>query len=180
MGAILIGGVTAGAWLDSFFAVFDYSVFQMFGSVQNGFFTFLAKVFTSMGEVIYGVLFCILCIALIFFKRTRRLGLALVFAIVIGTLLTNFIIKPAVLRVRPYNTLQNDPLYWSWYLKAGALSESDYCFPSGHTTIATEISIVLCYIHAGSKRGKAKGVCWIFPLIVFGSSSRNSTILGYL
>lgn len=64
-------------------------------------------------------------------------------AIVIGTLVTNVIAKPAVLRIRPYNTLQDVDFYWKAYIGAGALSESDYSFPSGHTTGVFEISMAL-------------------------------------
>ncbi|MCQ2512918.1 MAG: phosphatase PAP2 family protein [Lachnospiraceae bacterium] len=68
------------------------------------------------------------------------------------------------LSVRPYNTLQSNPQFWSWYVAAGKLCESDYCFPSGHTTGATEIAIVLMLCHIRAKKGK---VAWIFPLCAF-------------
>ena len=48
------------------------------------------------------------------------------------------------------------------------LSESDYCFPSGHTTGATEVVMVLLLCHATSKRKSAKAFCWIFPLAAIG------------
>jgi hypothetical protein len=65
------------------------------------------------------------------------------------------------LRIRPYNTLQSNSDYMSWYQFAGSLSESDYSFPSGHTTGAFEIAtaLFLCF-----KSDKKKGA-WIFPVV---------------
>ncbi len=47
------------------------------------------------------------------------------------------------LRIRPYNTLQEYADYMGWYNFAGAFSESDYSFPSGHTTAAFEMATAL-------------------------------------
>ncbi|MCF0141775.1 MAG: phosphatase PAP2 family protein, partial [Parasporobacterium sp.] len=111
------------------------------------------------------ILFAVFGLVLCFFKRTRKVGFAIVIAVIIGTLLTNVIIKPMVLRVRPYNTLQNVPGFFDWYVKAGMCSESDYCFPSGHTTGAMEVGIALFLRHIGSKKKAAKGLCWFFLLV---------------
>ena len=153
-----------GTWLDTTFSGFDMAVFSFFGNMQNDILTAVAKVFTTMGSVPYVVLFAVLGLILCCFRRTRKCGLAIVFAIAIGTLLTNVLIKPMVLRIRPYNTLQNIADYFKWYTGAGLLSESDYCFPSGHTTGAVEIAVVLCMCHASCKK---KGVAWIFPVGAF-------------
>lgn len=158
----ILAAATLGSWLDTTFAGFDWSVFSFFGKIQNDILTFLATAFTSMGAVSYTVLFAILGLVLILFKKTRKLGLALVIAIALGTLLTNLLFKPMALRIRPYNTLQNVGDFLKWYTGAGMLAESDYCFPSGHTTAATEIAIVLCLCHGS--HGK-KRIAWIFPLI---------------
>ena len=117
-----------------------------------------------MGETKYGVMIAVLGLILILFKKTRKYGLAIVFAIIIGTFLTNILIKPMVLRIRPYNTLQDIADYFGWYTNAGLLAESDYSFPSGHTTIATELGVVLCLLFASE--GK-KRIAWIFPVAAF-------------
>lgn len=164
MTSFLLAG-TFGAQLDVWFSGFDYSIFQFFGNMQNYILTIIAKGFTAMGSTMYVAMFAALGLILCFFRRTRKVGFAVVFAVIIGTLLTNVLIKPWALRIRPYNTLQGNAAYWSWYVGAGMLSESDYCFPSGHTTGATEIAIALMLCHLSSKRKSAKAFFWVFPLV---------------
>ncbi len=175
--SILLAG-SIGELLDSIFASFDMAVFSFFGGIQSGFLTAIAKIFTAMGSTKYVALFGVFALVLCFFRRTRKVGLALLFAILIGTLITNIIVKPLVLRVRPYNTLQDIPEYWAWYLGAGSLCESDYCFPSGHTTGAFEIATVLCLMYATTKKKK---IAWIFPLIaLLTAASRVYLMVHYV
>lgn len=157
---LLAGSI--GDQLNSAFYGLDMAIFHFFGSIQSDFLTAIAKIFTAMGSTKYVVLFAVMGLIMCFFKRTRKVGFALVFAVIIGTLLTNVIIKPAVLRIRPYNTLQGDAQYWAWYLGAGMLCESDYSFPSGHTTGAFEIATALFLCHFTEKKKK---VAWIFPVV---------------
>lgn len=153
--------LTIGDSIDSAFYSFDMLVFKFFGSIQNSFFTFLAKFFTTFGDEAFTIPIVILAAVLCFFKKTRRYGFTLLFAIAVGTVITNVIVKPAVLRIRPYNTLQDVADYWSWYLGAGSLSEGDYSFPSGHTTAAVETAVALfiCF------RKDKKKIAWLFPAI---------------
>ncbi|MBR5930979.1 MAG: phosphatase PAP2 family protein [Lachnospiraceae bacterium] len=175
MNVLLAGSL--GALLDTVFANLDMSIFAFFGNLQSGFLTTIAKIFTAMGSTKYVALFGLLGLILIFFRRTRKVGLALVFAIIIGTLITNIVLKPMALRVRPYNTLQHIPEFWNWYVGAGQLCESDYCFPSGHTTGAFEIAMVLCLTHISARK---KRVAWIFPLVaVITGASRIYLMVHY-
>lgn len=153
--------MTLGASIDSAFYSFDMWAFKFFGSMQNGFLTGLAKFFTTFGDEAFVIPMVVFGIVLCFFKKTRKYGFALIFAIAVGTIITNVVVKPAVLRIRPYNTLQQDASYWAWYIGAGALSEGDYSFPSGHTTASFEIAtaLFLCF-----KKDKKK-IAYIFPVI---------------
>lgn len=171
---------TLGDKIDSAFYGFDVAIYKIFGAMQNGFFTAISKVFTSFGDENFVIPLAVLGVILCLFKKTRKYGFALVFAIAIGTLVTNVVVKPMVLRIRPYNTLQNAPIwdeYSKWYQAAGALSESDYSFPSGHTTAAFEVAIAmaLCFRSDGKK-----GISWIFPIIaVFTMCSRIYLMVHY-
>lgn len=155
--------MTLGTSIDSAFYSFDMWVFKFFGSMQNDFLTGIAKFFTTFGDEAFVIPVVVFGIALCFFKKTRKYGFALIFAIAAGTLITNVLVKPAVLRIRPYNTLQQDASYWAWYIGAGALSEGDYSFPSGHTTAAFEIAtaLFLCF-----KKDKKK-IAYVFPVLAF-------------
>ena len=161
---LLLTTAAIGSSLDISFFDFDMSIFRFFGSIQNDILTVIAKIFTAMGETKYGIMIGIFGLILFLFKRTRKYGMAILFAIIIGTFLTNILIKPIVLRIRPYNTLQSIAEYFGWYTNAGLLAESDFSFPSGHTTIATELGVVLCLLFASE--GK-KRIAWIFPVVSF-------------
>lgn len=156
--------MTIGSSIDKAFYGFDIAVFNFFASMQNSFLTALAKIFTSFGDEGFVIPMAVLGIVLMLFKKTRKYGLALVFAIVVGTLVTNVIVKPMVLRIRPYNTLQGNAQYWAAYIGAGALSESDYSFPSGHTTAAFELATAMFLTFRSD--GKKK-ICWLFPVLAF-------------
>lgn len=176
---ILLAG-QLGIWLDQTFANFDLSVFYAIGQYQSDFLTTLAKIFTAMGSVKYGILIGILGGVLCLFKRTRKVGLSLVFAMLLGILFTNLILKPIALRIRPYNSLQHDLRYWAYYIGAGQLCESDFSFPSGHTSGAFTVAIPLLFCHATSKNKGAKAICWIFPIFAIATGiSRIYLMLHY-
>lgn len=159
MGFMLL---TIGESIDTVFYNFDIAVFKFFAAIQNSFLTAVAKFFTSFGDEAFVIPVVILGVVLILFKKTRKYGFALVFAIVVGTLVTNVIAKPLVLRIRPYNTLQDLEWFWEAYIGAGALSESDYSFPSGHTTAAFEIAVSMFLVFRS--QGKKK-LAWVFPAL---------------
>lgn len=154
--------MTLGNTIDKTFYGFDTAIFEFFGRMQCSFLTFVAKIFTSFGDEAFVIPMIILGAVLMLFKKTRKYGITLFFAIIIGTLITNVIVKPMALRIRPYNTLQGNVDYWKWYIGAGALSESDYSFPSGHTTAAFEIATAMFLVFRGE--GKKK-LCWLFPVL---------------
>lgn len=165
MNPILLAVATMGDKIDSTFFGFDTWVFSFFGNMQCGFLTIVAKLFTTFGDEAFVIPMAIFGAVLCFFKKTRKFGFSLLFAIAIGTIVTNVVVKPMALRVRPYNTLQMTD-FWAdysvWYNAAGALSESDYSFPSGHTTAAFEMAIAtaLCFRSEGKK-----GLSFIPPII---------------
>ncbi len=92
------------------------------GSVQDAALSF----YTTLGNA--GLLFIVLGVLLLCFKRTRRPGVAVLFALLIGFLCTNLILKNLVARPRPWLALNGlIPL----------VAEHDpNSFPSGHTTAA--------------------------------------------
>ncbi|MCR5042422.1 MAG: phosphatase PAP2 family protein [Clostridia bacterium] len=153
---------TIGDTLDTSMHSFDMAIYRFFGGIQSDFMTVIAKIFTSFGDENFVIPIMIMGLILFLFKRTRKYGAALFLSIAIGTLITNLALKPLVLRVRPYNTLQGIEEYWNWYVNAGMLSESDYSFPSGHTTAAFEMAVSMCFCFAHDKRKKLAAV---FPVI---------------
>ncbi|MGN0536297.1 MAG: phosphatase PAP2 family protein [Eubacterium sp.] len=153
--------LTLGESIDKTFYGFDLAVFRFFGEMQNTFLTYVAKFFTTFGDEAFMIPIVVLGIVMCFFKKTRKYGFTLIFAVAVGTIVTNVIAKPVFLRIRPYNTLQGNADFWGWYQGVGMLSESDYSFPSGHTTGATEMAIAMFLCFKSDK----KKIAYIFPAI---------------
>ncbi|MBO4894476.1 MAG: phosphatase PAP2 family protein [Clostridia bacterium] len=168
---------TAGDKLDEKFFGLDTAIYRFFGKLQNPVTLTIAKIFTSVGDTDFGVPVAILCVVLCLFKRTRKYGLAVLLATAVGLLIVNFGLKPAVLRIRPYNTLQLTD-FWSeysvWYKAAGSLSESDYSFPSGHSNAAFAMATAMFLCLLSNKKGK---IAWIFPLIALGTACSRIMVM---
>ena len=142
----------------SIFDSFDMSVFTFFGEqIQNATMNIVAEFITFFGGSEFVMPMAVLGLVLSFFKKTRKFGMAVLFAVLVGTLLTNLVMKPLFARPRPYVYYADNPLFMSWYEFAGAHIESDKSFPSGHTTAAFEIGVALFLV-------LNKKYSWIFPV----------------
>ena len=75
--------------------------------------------------------------AMLFFRRTRRLGILLAIALITAAVLANFVIKPIVARPRPYTVLPELPMLIS--------PPGGFSFPSGHTISAFAAATVLWF-----------------------------------
>ena len=99
---------------------------------------FFFRYYTLLGEAI---VFVILSVVLILFKKTRRIGITISVAILLGALFGNMILKNIVARPRPYN----DP---NAVINAARLLikiPGDYSFPSGHTLAGFNSALTLFY-----------------------------------
>ena len=142
----------------SIFDSFDMSVFTFFGEqIQGAAMNIVAEFITFFGGSEFVIPMAVLGLVLSFFKKTRKFGMAVLFAVLVGTLVTNLIMKPLFARPRPYVYYADNPLFMSWYEFAGAHIESDKSFPSGHTTAAFEIGVALFLV-------LNKKYSWIFPV----------------
>ena len=125
----------AALWLNTVFAGFDQSVtaavHQLY-QAAGGFLTPFMEFISFLGKD--GIILVILSLLLMFFKKTRRFGTAMLFGVAIGALFTNCFLKIVVARPRPYAD-ENSFFYQLW-LVMGQHVESDKSFPSGHTTAA--------------------------------------------
>ena len=94
-----------------------------------------------------GIFWIAWAVLLLFFRKTRKTGLGMGFALILGLLICNVTLKPLVGRIRPYD-FQIDMLGKTWedILVAGKLlvdTPHDYSFPSGHTIASFEAATVL-------------------------------------
>lgn len=145
-------------WLDSTFASFDQAVLGVIHQVQQSaadtFCAPLANLLALLGSG--GIALILLGVLLLFWKRTRKLGIGVLLALAIGALCTNVLLKPLVARARPY--ADESGILHQWWLEAGASTERDASFPSGHSTAAMAAMTALFFL--GNRR--YSWACFLF------------------
>ena len=125
----------AALWINSFFAGFDESVTLAVHNLfypAEGFFTPFFNFISLLGKG--GIALILLSFALMYFKKTRRIGTAMLIAVAVGALFTNCFLKIVIARPRPY--IDESSLYYRLWMMVGQKTESDKSFPSGHTCAA--------------------------------------------
>lgn len=96
---------------------------------------FLMPIITSLGNG--GIFWIALAVFFLLFKKTRKMGITMGVALIIGFVVCNLVLKNVVGRIRPYDFNEGIALLIK--------SPSDFSFPSGHTTASFEgaVSILL-------------------------------------
>lgn len=143
----------------SIFDSFDMSVFTFFGEyIHSAFMNVVAEFITFFGGSEFVIPMAVAGAIMIPFKKTRKFGMAVLFAVLVGTLLTNLVMKPLFARPRPYIYYADNPIFMAWHEFAGGHLESEKSFPSGHTTAAFELGVAIFLVM------KNKKIAWIFPV----------------
>ena len=132
--------------LDFFATSFDLPILEWIQeNVANGFLDFLMPIITIFGDA--GIFWIACAAVMLIFPKTRKTGLAMGVALVMGLLGCNICLKPLVARMRPLvyevEILGNSAadLLHSGQLLVG--KPSDFSFPSGHTIASFEAAGVL-------------------------------------
>ena len=94
--------------------------------VRSPFLSFIFVSLTTAGNA--GMIFILLGLVLLFFKKTRKIGLLLLISIVVSYIINDLIIKNIVRRERPFLSIEE--------LSALVAHPKSYSFPSGHTASA--------------------------------------------
>ena len=162
----------AAQWLNTTFASFDSAIldfyYNLHKSSAGGFFDFFFKNFTLLGED--GIFLILLSLIFLLFKKTRKVGAGMLGGIIIGALFTNITIKQVVARPRPYATTE---LFQSRWLEVNGRLESEYSFPSGHTTSAMAAMTPIFFFCK-------KNVSWLaFLFVIVMGASRNYIFVHY-
>lgn len=99
----------------------------------SGFFSLI----THLGDA--GLFWIALAVVLLIFKKTRKCGLMMGAALILGLIFCNITVKPLVKRIRPYDlmALKGTPI------DLIISKPSDYSFPSGHTVASFEGATVI-------------------------------------
>lgn len=168
---------------------FDKSAILYFDSISGnlGLDLFMQSI-TEIGDVFYTLIFAI---ALVIFKRTRKIGITILILLVISTILTGYI-KCGVDRDRPDIEFSGHP----FPIPIESDTFSLFCdgsynasFPSGHVTRAVIFGIILGYV-LSERFPRGCHLLLIYPLLMsisrvyilehFPMDVLGGTILGIL
>ena len=106
-------------------------------NLQSGFMDKFMPFITVFGDA--GIFWMIWAAVLVIFPKTRKIGLGMAFAMVMGLIVCNITLKPLVARIRPYD-LQAE---LGVSIKLLCEAQHDFSFPSGHTIASFEAAVVL-------------------------------------
>lgn len=146
-------------WLNTAFRSFDFALLEFGHNLHlsaGGFFDWFLRFITIFGDG--GIFLILLSIGLIAFKKTRKIGITMLGAIAIGAIITNLTIKPIVARPRPY--ADESYVFFKWWQEVGAIPESEFSFPSGHSTAS--MAAMMAFFVAGNKKYSWTGFIFAF------------------
>ena len=107
-------------------------------NMANPFLDFVMPLITVLGDA--GIFWMICAAVLAITKKYRKIGFGMAIAMALGLLVCNIILKPTVMRPRPYD------FQWEMFGREIILlidAQHDYSFPSGHTIASFEACTVL-------------------------------------
>ena len=158
-------------WLDVAFASFDGAILEFYHLLAEwcgAILTPIMYLITMTGNK--GLALILLSLALILFAKTRKTGACMLLAILCGALMTNVILKDWICRLRPYAASDLFREFWTF---VGSHAESEFSFPSGHTTAAAAAATGLWLT-----RGK-KYLAISIPYVALMAASRNYFMVHY-
>lgn len=162
-----IGAIAS--WINATFQSFDYKILEFYHNLHEGamggFFDFFNKYFTRLGDG--GIFVLVIGLLLLLFKKSRKIGMGMIGGVIIGALFTNVAIKNVVARPRPYVTNET---FQSWWLAVGHGLESEYSFPSGHTT---SVAAAMWPVFLNCK----KKISWLVFLFVIAIGATRNYIM---
>ncbi len=134
-------------WLNRVFAPFDHWGLQVLHKLHRTRVTRIVQLFVWFFDLLgkNGVIFISSGLVLTAIPGVRRIGVSMLLALLIGSLITNVLLKPLVQRPRPYEN--GFDKQWN---NVGNFTQNDASFPSGHTTAAMALSTVLFFITSWS------------------------------
>ena len=124
--------------LNSWAVSFDLPILDWIqANLQSAALDTVMPIITMFGDA--GIFWMVVAALLFIFPRTRKTGLGMAIAMMIGLLVCNVTLKPLVARMRPYD-LQAE-LGVTIQLLCGP--QHDFSFPSGHTIASFEAAVVM-------------------------------------
>lgn len=116
---------------------FELTFLHALQDIHNGVLDSIMVGITTLGNA--GILWIVTAVALLFFKKTRKCGITMGVALILGLIFGNGILKNLIARDRPCWVDES--------IKSALLiaNPKDYSWPSGHTLSSIECAIVIFY-----------------------------------
>ena len=105
--------------------------------MQSAFLDTAMPIITLLGDA--GIFWIAWAVLLLFFPKTRKIGLGMGFALILGLLVCNVTLKPLIARPRPYDLQEEMGVMINLLIER----QHDFAFPSGHTIASFEAATVL-------------------------------------
>ena len=158
-------------WLNEAFYGFDHGLLSLYHGLAEslgGLLTPLMRLITLVGEK--GLVFFLMALIFMLCASKRDLGVCIFGAVCCGALITNIILKDAIARPRPFESMDEYRLWWEF---VGSPAEDGFSFPSGHVT-ACAAGMTAIWTMKGKK--------WVLPsaiIVFFMALSRNYLMAHY-
>ena len=163
-------------WINTTFANFDYAILEFYHSLAVSASAVLNPIMEFMSIIgDNGYFGFAIAIALMLFKKTRKCGICVFLSIAVGAVFTNVAIKNIVARPRPYAS--DVAAFKEWWTYAGAHLESEFSFPSGHTTAAMASMTALCI--ACGKKARLWLIAPSLVYVLLMGAARNYLVVHY-
>lgn len=122
-----------------FFDSFDFKILDfLYNNIRCPALNVFFSVITHLGDS--GLFWIAVALCLIIFKKTRKTGLMMGCALILGLIFCNLTVKPLVARIRPYDLMAQNGVTIDILLSK---APTDFSFPSGHTVASFEGATVL-------------------------------------
>lgn len=117
---------------------FDLPILEWIqANLQCGFLDTVMPIITLFGEG--GIFWIAWALILCFIPKTRKIGIGMLLALIMGVLVCNMTMKPLIKRIRPYDFQEQLGVTVNLLINA----QHDFSFPSGHTIASFEAAVVL-------------------------------------
>lgn len=127
---------------------------------------------TKLGNV--GFIWIVMCLVMLFFRKTRCAGAAGLLAAFFSLCLNNVILKNAFSRIRPYEVVEGLVLLTK--------KASDFSFPSGHagSSFAAATAIYACTRNKGGIAALVLAACIAFSRLYIGIHYPSDVLAGMI
>ena len=124
--------------LNSWAVSFDLPILDWIqANWQSAFLDKIMPIVTLLGDA--GIFWIALAVLLLFTRKYRKAGLGMGIALMLGLVICNMILKPTVMRPRPYDLQETMGVMINLIID----KQHDFSVPSGHTIASFEACTVL-------------------------------------